>query len=168
MPTYEGDPKSYSVENLNANGLSGSCLCKAITIKITKKDLFAKPNGHICHCLNCRRHTSSSAWSVIVLLPEDITIEDPRGYMRNYHDGDTTTGKVLPRTFCSKCGSTLGNIPFPEERTPSTLVAIALGLFPRIPTPEFELFCAHRQEWLPAAVPQDKQYASREEMAEKF
>lgn len=34
---------------------------------------------------------------------------------------------------------------------------LSLGIFPRIPKPAFELFAAHRHEWLPA-VPGAKQY----------
>ena len=83
-------------------------------------------------------------------------------------DGDTATGRPMPRTFCSECGSTLGNIPPEGEREAVSHVPIALGIFPRMPEPEFELFCAHRQEWLPSAVPEEKQFASRAEMEGKY
>lgn len=166
MPAFEGDPKSYPTDDLNAKGITGTCLCKAITIIVTQRDLFAKPNGHICHCLNCRRHTGSNAWSVLLVATEKVSIDDPKGYMKSYLDGDTSTGDPIPRTFCSNCGSTLGNIP--EEGRRQSHTAIALGLFPRIPAPEFELFSAHKQQWLPAAVPKDRQYEYRAEVADKF
>lgn len=166
MPAYEGDPKSYPVNDLNANGMIGTCLCKAIKITLTQRDLFKKPNGHICHCLNCRRATGSNAWSLLFLPTENIRIEDPQGYMKNYADGETSTGKAIQRSFCSNCGSTLGNIPTEGNRASHT--AIALGLFPRMPTPEFELFSAHKQEWLPPAVPEDQQYEYRPPMMDKY
>ena len=159
MPPFEGDPKAHSVSDLNANGMTGTCLCKAITITIAQKDLFNKPNGHICHCLNCRQVSGSSAWNVILVPTENINIEDPKGYLKNYMDGDTSTGNPLPRSFCSNCGSTLGCIPAEGYRASHT--AIALGIFPRVPVPEFELFSAHRQEWLPPVVSDDKRYEYR-------
>lgn len=162
MAPFEGDPAAKSLHELNANGLTGTCLCRSITISLTSTNLFASPNGHICHCLNCRRATGSSAWNVILLPSEHVRIEDPKGHMKVYMDGDTSTGNPIPRTFCSNCGSTLGNVPADGIRP--THVAIALGLFPRIPEPEFELFSAHRQAWLPPVVPSDRQYEYRAEM----
>lgn len=166
MPAFEGDPKSYSVDDLNENGMTGYCLCRPIKVITTQKTLFAKPDGHICHCLKCRRVTGSNAWSTILLSTKDVVIEDPKGYLKNYMDGDTSTGSSIPRSFCSNCGSTLDNISKTDDQ-PSH-VAVALGLFPRMPTPEFELSSAHRQEWMKPAVPEDKQHEYRPAMTDKY
>lgn len=48
---------------------------------------------------------------------------------------------------------------------PKQMMAVALGIFPRIPEPEFELFCAHRQSWEGRVAQEDRQYPFREGLA---
>ena len=76
------------------------------------------------------------------MLPsENVTISDPKKYLRTYLDYDTGSGNSLPRSFCSNCGSTVGEFHPNDKYT-----WLNLGIFPRIPEPEFdefEVFTAH-------------------------
>ena len=40
----------------DSSSMEGTCLCKAIALKVTDDDLFGeKRRGHLCHCSNCRK-----------------------------------------------------------------------------------------------------------------
>ena len=87
--------------------------------------------------------------------------------MKTYIDYKTGSGGPVPRGFCTKCGSgrscsfpadrsfgscgllfCVTGIGFiPEEGSEVPVAFVWLGLFPRVPTPEIELFTAHRQVW---------------------
>jgi len=108
--------------------------------------------------LNCRKATGSTALANIIVAAQNVSVKDPHGYFKTYWDGETGSGDLLPRSFCSNCGSTLGGWP----SDPKGKISVALGVFPRMPTPEFELFSAHRQEWLGPVVPRERQYEFRE------
>lgn len=104
MPPLTGDPKNHDLAKLNKEGMTGSCNCGAITVTLTQEDLFAKPNGHICHCANCRKF-SGSAPNIIRIPKQHVKFRDPQGLMKTYMDFNTVSGGPLPRGFCSNCGS---------------------------------------------------------------
>ena len=155
MTTSKGDPRSYPISTLQ-DGMSGTCLCGSINITVTQKDLFTKPNGHICHCINCRKVTGSSSASLLMLPSKNVTLSDPRQYLKTYFDHDTGSGKPLPRSFCSNCGSTIGEF-HPDDK----YSWLHLGLFPRMPEPEFEIFVKHRQPWMGPVTERATQYETR-------
>lgn len=161
MTTSKGDPASYPVATLE-NGMTGSCLCGSITVTVTQKDLFTPPNGHICHCINCRKITGASSAALLMLPSGNVTLSDPKEYLKTYMDHDTASGNPLPRSFCSNCGSTIG-----ELHRDGPYAWLHLGIFPRIPEPEFEIFVKHRQPWMGPATEKATQHQHREVM-EKY
>lgn len=74
-----------------------------------------------------------------------IQISDPKGYQKVYVDADTGSGDSLKRGFCSNCGSSLGEFLTDESEK---MCFLNTGIFPRIPTPAFELFTKHRHDWV--------------------
>jgi hypothetical protein len=146
MPPLTGDPKDYDISELNEKGMTGSCLCGSITVTLTQKDLFAKPNGHICHCHNCRTFSGSPP-NIIRLPASNVKLSDPGKVLKTYVDTNTGSGGPVPRGFCTNCGSGIGFIPEEGSGFPAF---VWLGLFPRAPVPEIELFTAHRQVWAKA------------------
>ena len=158
MASPRGDPASHPISTLQ-EGMTGSCLCGSIKITVKQKDLFNKPNGHICHCINCRKSTGSAYASLLMLPSANVEISDPKGCLKTYLDYDTGSGNPLPRSFCSNCGSTVGEFHPLEKWT-----WLNLGIFPRIPQPEFEVFVAHRQGWMKPVTEGAKQYRFVEEL----
>ena len=120
-------------------------MCKAITIKLTQKELFTQPSGHTCHCINCRQFTGSAVAYILKVPRANIQLSDPKGYLKHYVDSDTGSGDSLARGFCSNCGSSVGEF-LTDER--EEFCFLNTGIFPRIPTPAFELFTKHRHEFV--------------------
>jgi hypothetical protein len=56
------------------------------------------------HSSNCRRAGSSIGSLVYVSQKSDVQITDPRGNLKSYDDGDTTSGNHIIRQFCGNCG----------------------------------------------------------------
>ncbi|KAK5165054.1 uncharacterized protein LTR77_009151 [Saxophila tyrrhenica] len=145
MPNLTGDPADHTTESLN-DGMTGSCLCGAIKVTVTQQDLFTKPSGHTCHCKNCRQFTGSAFATVLMVPKENVELSDPKRYLKSYTDNDTASGDALRRSFCSNCGSSVGE--FVDEESDEKNVFLNTGIFPRIPTPAFELFTKHRHGWV--------------------
>ena len=158
MTNSRGDPSSCSLSTLK-DGMTGSCLCRSITVTVTQNDLFTKPNGHICHCMNCRKITGASSAALLMLPSKNVTLSDPKQYLKTYMDNDTGSGNPLPRSFCSNCGSTIG-----ELHPNGPYAWLHLGIFPRIPEPEFEIFVDHRQPWMRPVTENAEQYQDGEVM----
>ena len=80
----------------------------------------------------------------------NVNMSDPKGYYKNFMDTNTGSGDPISRGFCSNCGTSIGGIPEKSGGTgEGDWAFVWLGMFPRMPKPEFELFTAHRQEWVP-------------------
>lgn len=159
MAQLTGDPSSHDLFSLK-EGMQGSCLCGNIILKITQKGLFDKPNGHICHCLNCRRFSGAASVNILTLPTSNLTVTDSKNFLKAYHDTDTGSGNTVARSFCSNCGSPIGCLPI----LPAPQISVvALGLFQRIPEPEFEVFTKHRQAWVKPLAGQEGQYEYAEE-----
>ncbi|KAF2160248.1 hypothetical protein M409DRAFT_29338 [Zasmidium cellare ATCC 36951] len=148
MNLSTGNPATHDISSLN-DGMEGSCLCGKITIKITQEGLFDKPNGGICHCYNCRQFSGAASANLLLVPTENVHISDPFSSLKTYNDTNTASGRMVPRSFCSNCGSSLGILPLCGH--PQTSI-VMLGLFPRIPEPEFECFTKHRQGWMKPMV----------------
>ena len=103
MSSYKGDPKELDLSAFE-NGMTGECLCGSIRITIKKKDLFTRPNGHLCHCMNCRKSSGCVASNNMVIEKENVQIEDPKSLLKTYNDSNTGSGLTTPRSFCSNCG----------------------------------------------------------------
>ena len=103
MPSYRGDPKDQDVSKF-ADGMTGECLCGNIKVTIKKKDLFTRPNGHLCHCANCRKKSGCVASNNMVIERENVQVDDPKGLLKTYQDSNTGSGLTARRSFCSNCG----------------------------------------------------------------
>lgn len=153
MAPFIGDPSDYDVSSFE-DGMKGACLCGNITVDIKQKGLFDKPNGHVCHCYNCRRFAGGSHVNILCLPTANITVSDPKSFLKIYEDRDTGSENTVPRSFCSNCGSPIGCVPLIKE---PRLSMVALGLFPKMPEPEFEVFTKHRQDWARPATEKAEQ-----------
>ncbi|KAF2737692.1 hypothetical protein EJ04DRAFT_460775 [Polyplosphaeria fusca] len=142
MSALSGDPKSHPDSEF-ADGLTGSCLCGSITVTIHDKELFTKKRGHLCHCANCRKVAGTYVAANFAIEKEKVEIKDDKGTLKTYEDWNTGSGKKVDRKFCGACGSPILSEP---QLTPH-MVVLKMGLFPRIPAPEFEAFAAHKHEW---------------------
>ncbi|KAF2172635.1 hypothetical protein M409DRAFT_49188 [Zasmidium cellare ATCC 36951] len=153
MTQLTGSPADQDPSSLK-DSMQGSCLCGSITVKVTLPGLFDNPIGHICHCYNCRQSSGASGMNILTVPTPNLTYTDSKNYLKTYNDTNTGSGNTVARSFCSNCGSTIGCLPVLSA---PQLSMVALGLFPRIPVPEFEVFTKHRQSWLkPAAREEDQ------------
>ena len=161
MPSYAGDPKAQDPAKF-AEGMTGECLCGNIKLTLTRKELFTRRNGHLCHCMNCRKSSGCVASNNMVVDRASVDISDPKGFLKTYHDSNTGSGLTARRSFCSICGrcvasrqrcklsklmigSNIYSIPTDSEEH----YVLPLGIFPLIPEPEFELFADHKHAWEP-------------------
>lgn len=100
--------------------MTGSCLCGGVTVTL-KQDLFSKPNGHICYCDSCRKMTGTSGLNSLATTRNKIEIHDTK----------------------SLISAVLFTIPHWEGGC-----SVPLGIFSKIPQPEYEFYPARKMEWL--------------------
>ncbi|KAI5359163.1 putative CENP-V/GFA domain, Mss4-like superfamily protein [Septoria linicola] len=139
------------------NTYTGACLCGSITLRLSLPyDLYARPQGHICHCNNCRKTSSAAAGAAVIMLPtSQIELSDPDKELKTYNDTSSKSGRTVPRSFCGECGSPVGCVP--TDMLPE-LSVVALGLFVKMPEPVFECFVKRRGAWVKPTVEEAKQY----------
>ncbi|KAI9050146.1 hypothetical protein LZ554_006287 [Drepanopeziza brunnea f. sp. 'monogermtubi'] len=122
--------------------MEGTCLCGAITVRVNDPDLFTKKRGHICRCTNCKKTAGSAAATNLIIEDEKVEIIGEEN-LKRYEDRDTLSGTPLGRFFCSNCGNPIKSVtPLYKGKT-----VLKLGIFPKIPTPEWESFTGSKQEW---------------------
>lgn len=63
--------------------------------------------------------------------------------LKEYMDTNTTSGTPMARCFCKNCGTPIQSV------TPvmNGKVVIKLGIFEKVPQPEWEAFAVRRQDW---------------------
>ncbi|KAF2216211.1 hypothetical protein CERZMDRAFT_11082, partial [Cercospora zeae-maydis SCOH1-5] len=124
---------------------TGTCLCGSISLTLTLPyDLFAKPQGHTCHCMNCRKFSGSANGLACLMIPtSQVQIRDPENKLKTFDDTNSRSGRTVGRSFCGECGSPVGG---PTRALPE-LSVIALGLFDEVPKPVFECFAAQKVDW---------------------
>jgi hypothetical protein len=110
-----------------------TCRCRLVVIDADKSDR------------NCRKFTGSAMATMLMAPREAVEVSDPKNYLKQFMDSDTGSGDSLARGFCSNCGSSVGDF---LKDSDEANVFLNTGIFPRIPTPAFELFTAHRHEWV--------------------
>lgn len=96
--------------------LSGTCLCRAITIKVSG-ELEHQPEA--CHCDDCRKQ-SGHFLAAVNVRRDKLTITGSE-HVTWYKSSDK-----VKRGFCSICGSTLFWQPMMEGYE---FTAVAMGLF---------------------------------------
>lgn len=143
---------------------TGTCLCGSISLTLTLPyDLHARPQGHICHCMNCRKFSGSATGLACLMLPtSQVQLHDPEGKLKTFLDTKSRSGRTVGRSFCGECGSPVGG----PTRTEPSLSVIALGLFDEVPKPVFECFSAQKVDWAKASVEADKQYEYVDEIGQ--
>jgi hypothetical protein len=98
-----GNPNTHAPSSFDT-GMTATCLCTAIRVTITDKELFSRPRGHLCHCANCRKVAGSYVSSNLAIAASSVDVQDPRGVMKKYRDYATSSGKCVERCFCGECG----------------------------------------------------------------
>ncbi|KAI0881684.1 DUF636 domain protein [Annulohypoxylon maeteangense] len=84
-------------------GLSGHCLCGAVTYTVDSDPLVVGYD----HCDDCQRQTGST-YSLVVVVPKDkLTIT---GTTKSYSKAGSS-GKPVHRVFCPECGSPIAHDP---------------------------------------------------------
>jgi hypothetical protein len=77
--------------------VSGRCLCGSVSYNSNADPSFTA----VCHCTHCQK--SGGAFSVNLGMPAD-SVALAGATLASYEDTGTS-GNVLNRMFCSKCGS---------------------------------------------------------------
>ena len=96
--------------------LSGTCLCRAVSIEVSA-ELSHQPEA--CHCSQCRKQ-SGHFLAAVNVRRDALTIEGSE------HITWYRSSEKVRRGFCSICGSTLFWQPMIEGYE---FTAVAMGLF---------------------------------------
>jgi hypothetical protein len=125
----------------------GGCACGAFRFRAKG----ARKRVGMCHCYTCRR-VHGSAFGVYVIYPRDAV--EMTGAVSTWRSSDE--GR---RHFCPVCGS-VAYMEFVSRDE----VDLPLGAFDEIGVaePDYELWCRHREPWLPRGVrpeyPEERQH----------
>jgi hypothetical protein len=92
----------------------GGCLCGHIRFEASGP--AEKP--HTCSCKMCQRHSGALTTTWVEFAQSSVKWVGPGGAPTAYRSSDYSS-----RSFCSKCGSTLGAID------DNPVVALVLGVF---------------------------------------
>ncbi|PSS12167.1 hypothetical protein M430DRAFT_125540 [Amorphotheca resinae ATCC 22711] len=123
--------------------MEGTCLCGAVRVEVKDDNLFGgQRRGHVCHCTNCRK-TAGTAAATNLLIESDKVVLSGEHNLKEYIDTQTLSGTPLSRYFCFTCGNPIKSVTslYPGK------VILKLGIFPKIPVPEWESFASQRQSW---------------------
>ncbi|CAB3787319.1 GFA family protein [Paraburkholderia fynbosensis] len=116
---------------------TGGCACGALRFRVN-----ARPRRvSLCHCMTCRRIHGNVFGGYAMF--ERSAVE---------FSGSTQAWQSSPgarRHFCPTCGS----VAF-MEYVSSDELDLPLGAFDRVGIyePSYELWCCHKEPWLPAGV----------------
>ncbi|KAM0700980.1 hypothetical protein Q7P35_011340 [Cladosporium inversicolor] len=122
--------------------INGSCLCKGIHFTVKGQDKGAV----LCHCSNCKSFSGSTYGHNYRMMKTTIEYQKGKDLVRSYRDDATKSGKVLERFFCSRCGSSLMNVP---DAIPGLAVVCAGAIeSDNSMKPKFELFEEDKRPWL--------------------
>ena len=118
---------------------TGRCRCGDIQYSISKAPNWC---GH-CHCVDCRRQTSSAVATFIGC--DEGAFELTGGEFTVY---ESSPG--VRRSFCGRCGTPLA---YQAEFMPGE-IHILVGTLddPEMFPPQVEVFCEQRLSWLKLAV----------------
>lgn len=74
-----------------------------------------------------------------------VTITNEQN-LQLYEDPSSLSGNIVRRYFCKTCGSSIKSETKPADE--AGMVILKLGMFEKVPEPEFEGFVKDRQAWL--------------------
>ncbi|MCJ1328367.1 hypothetical protein MMC10_005044 [Thelotrema lepadinum] len=123
--------------------MEGTCLCGAVKVKVNDSELFSgHRRGHLCHCRRCRKVAGGIFGTNLAIEAEKVEITG-KDSLKEFTDSDTTSGVPMGRFFCGNCGTPIQSV------TPSMKgkVVLKLGIFEKVPEPEWEAFAVRRQVW---------------------
>jgi hypothetical protein len=125
--------------------LTGGCQCGACRYEIKAPPLF----GYVCHCLQCRKHTSSFFSAAIVVPAAAVTVTGPVGVWIR----DDDKGSPLEAHFCSQCGVRLIHHAIPRQE----VVRVKAGTLDDSDwfVPATELFTEHRPQWVALSIDEE-------------
>ncbi|EDP66278.1 glutathione-dependent formaldehyde-activating, GFA [alpha proteobacterium BAL199] len=118
--------------------LTGSCLCGAVRVTLTG----APSDVTLCHCTTCQK-TSGGAFAVAVgSRPAQLSLDDPTAALRFWQSGPETR-----RSFCSRCGTTVG---FHFDDPTRDRITVWRGLFddPSTLIPTGQIWTDSRPDWI--------------------
>jgi len=123
--------------------MEGQCLCGAVKVKVNDDNLFgSQRRGHLCHCSQCRKVAGGIFGANLTIETEKVEISGEENLTR-YDDPDTLSGTPVSRYFCKTCGAPIKSVtPVYKGKT-----VLKLGIYPRVPVPEWESFAVKRQDW---------------------
>ncbi|MEC5406092.1 GFA family protein [Paraburkholderia sp. MPAMCS5] len=116
---------------------TGGCACSAVRFRVKA----APRRGSLCHCMTCRR-VHGSAFGAYAMFSRDAV--EFSGPVRAWQ-----SSQAACRYFCPMCGS----VAFMEYASSDEL-DIPLGAFDQVDIyePTDELWCCHKESWLPKGV----------------
>jgi len=119
-------------------------LCKAVQVKVTDDNLFGgQRRGHLCHCANCRKVAGGMFGTNLLIEEEKVHFPKGKSNMKKYDDPDTMSGTPVGRYFCQTCGVPIMSVtPMYKGK-----IVLKLGIYPKLPQPEWESFAERRQAW---------------------
>lgn len=92
---------------------SGSCVCKAITLKVTGEPEQAV----VCYCTDCRKMSGNLSHIIGAYKSNNVSIEDPQGKLKTYTISNTASGKPNYVHFCGDCATVFTTVPTVYENT---------------------------------------------------
>ncbi|WP_027800766.1 GFA family protein [Paraburkholderia dilworthii] len=116
---------------------TGGCACGAVRFRVS-----AQPRRvSLCHCMTCRRVHGSAFGAYAMFSRDTVEFSGPIHVWQSSQDGR--------RYFCPTCGS----VAF-MEYLGSDELDIPIGAFDSVGVyePTYELWCRHREPWLPKGV----------------
>ena len=117
--------------------VSGSCLCGAVSFRVSLPSLFC---GH-CHCSMCRRNHGAGFVTWFAVPNAQLEVDTGRNKLRRY--ASSAHGS---RTFCTVCGTSL----FCENEKHPDQVDIPLANVegPIDRDPQFHCYFDSRAPWV--------------------
>jgi len=94
--------------------------------------------------LNPKPQTKSTYATNLIIDTSSVSIKGEEN-LSAYQDYATTTGKPVSRWFCKTCGNPIRST---TDVLPGKTI-LKLGIYDKIPQPEWESFVADKREWLP-------------------
>ena len=118
--------------------LKGSCMCGQISYDSNAEPVMTA----VCHCLDCQKQTGTS-FSIVVGVPEnELQVSGKPSIYSTTGD----SGKTVNRHFCGDCGSPIYS---QADMLPGVLLLKAGTLEDTSwLSPELEIWCDSRQNWL--------------------
>jgi len=113
---------------------SGGCQCGAVRF-----ELIGDPRKvYACHCLECRKQSTSAFGISVLHAPVDLTITQgiPKNWTR-----DTASGEKMTCWFCEHCGSRLWHAA-------GSVIAVKGGALDEPPDVQSHIWTSRRLPWV--------------------